>query len=182
MPRKCVRLTEAQWIAAQQEYEAGTFTHPQIAARYGCSLRTVENKAAQRGWKRTGLAVKDAHSILREVTTEALRKSGEQLAERLTTSFEQEMAPWFEREKRLHIQDTIRRAKLRQKLADKLVEDAVDLSPKDAAFIAKIDDTYDQMKRRNLGLNEGMSVGGALNVSILANQAAIGISAAPSQS
>jgi hypothetical protein len=176
-PRKpLVRLSEAQWIAARHQFESGELTVLQLCARYSVSERTVRHKIADEGWQKGLKLVTGAETKLQKVVDSHLEQVGEKIAGRIGKKLEADLAPWFEREKRRHVKDSLKRIRSRQRLIDGLVDETDVLTPKDAAYIAKSDDTYDNMARRNLGMNEGSGIGGSLSVQVLTNQAAVSIS------
>lgn len=178
--RRLVRLTEAQWVTARFQYESGQLgTYPDIARAYGCDEETVGKHARKHGWTKGSQMAESAQAKLQQATESALSKVGEQIAQNLGSTMQKDMTAWFEREKRLHTRDTQRRAKSRQKLVDIIVDDSDKLTPKDVAYIAKADDTYDNMKRRNLGMTDGNASGGSLSLSILTGQAAVQIVGKP---
>lgn len=177
-PRKAtVRLSPAQWAAARYDFESGKlrFKH-EVAASYGISNETVEKRSRIDGWMRNSEIGASVSTVLRQATDKALEATAAQIAAKLGRQFEDDLRPWLEREKRQHIQDSIKRSKLRQKMVDSIVASADSLTPKDLSYIAKTDDTYDAIKRRNLGLNDDKApAGGALSINILTNQAAVSV-------
>lgn len=172
-------LKPAQWAAARHQYESENCSDARsverIMAEYNVSERTVRNQIAKGGWKK-GLQIGNgAEKKLHQVIDSKLEQVGEQIAQRIGSKVEADLAPWFEREKRLHVKSAMKRIKKRMKLIDGIVDDSDKISPKDAAYIAKSDDTYDAMARRNLGMNDSTGVDGALSVRVLTQGAAIEI-------
>lgn len=177
VPKQWIRLTDAQWGTARYQYESDALhSLLAVANAYNISQSTVEKRAAKESWQKGSKVANGAIIKLQEATEAALTKTADKLAERLGKKWEQDMAPWFEREKRAHVQDQIKRAKKRQKLLDSLISKNDKITAKDMANYAKGDDTYDNIKRRNLGMSDGNALAGALTLNVLANQAAISVS------
>lgn len=177
-PRKSiVRLSPAQWAAARYDFESGKLkTKREVAASYNISHETITKRAQHESWLRNSQVASSAGKQLRDATSAALDKAAEQIAGRLSKQFEDDLRPWLEKEKRLHIKDSVKRSKARQRLMDQIVNEAEAITFRDASYIAKADDTYDAIKRRNLGLNDDKApAGGALSINILTNQAAVSV-------
>lgn len=171
--KKLVRLSEAQWIAARFQYESGQLTVPQLMAKYDVSERTIYAKLMAQKWQKGTQIANGVETKLQEIVEAKLDPIGNEIANRIGKKFEQDIAPWLEREKRKHIKDSLKRVRKRQRVVDDLLDEIPNLTARDAAYIAKSDDTYDNMARRNLGMNDETSFNGSLSVNILTRQAAV---------
>lgn len=175
--KKLVFLSKAQWVAARFQYETGELTGPQLSAKYDVSLRTIRLKMAKEQWKKGLQSADGAERQLHSLVSERLPAQADAIAMKVGQRMEESMAPWFEREKRKWVKESVKIAKAGRKMVRAIVEKLDDtVTPKDAAYIAKSDDTYDNIGRRNLGMQDGNAVSGALHVQILAGQAAVSVS------
>jgi hypothetical protein len=180
-PRKAiVRLSDAQWIEARHQFESDPAKFEQsirnIMARFDVAERTVRLRIASQGWRKSASALAENESKLHEIVRANLEPIGQQIAERIGAKVESDIAPWLEREKLKWTKDTHKLVKSRRRMVQGIVESLEDITPKDAAYIAKADDTYDQMGRRTLGMSDSGGFSGNLSVQILAGQAAVSVS------
>lgn len=175
-PRKPqVTLSKAQWIAARYQYESSQSTVEQLMGQYRVSERSVRARISSEHWQKGTQIANGAEAKLQSIVESKLDTVGQQIAERVGKKYEADLAPWFERQKRLHVKDSMKRIRKRQRRVDELIDTTKVLTAKDAAYIAKSDDTYDNMARRNLGMNDSTGLGGSLSINVLTNQAAVQI-------
>lgn len=176
----CVFLKPGQWVAARYQYESQTCSDARsvelIMAQFNVSERTVRAKIASQGWKKGTALADEAANKLHQIVDANLEPIGQQIAERIGKKVESDMAPWFEREKVKHTRNALKLVKARQRMVNGIVESLESITPKDAAYIAKSDDTYDAIARRTLNMNESAGISGALSFRILTDSAAIEVS------
>lgn len=180
-PRKgCVFLKPSQWVAARHQYESEPCkperSIERLMLQYNVSERTIRKKIAVQNWRKGEQIADDAADKLHQLIDAKLPAKADAIVERLSKKVEDDLAPWFERQKRKHSKNAIRIVKKRQRMIESMVDSIETLTPKDSAYIAKADDTYDNMNRRNLGMNEGSGLGGSLSIQVLTNQAAVQVS------
>lgn len=169
-----VSLSTSQWSAARIQYESGELTKPQIASFYAVSLASVSKRSARESWQQGKRLVASTRNKLTEAYDKIAHEQISDAVSKLTANLVENMQPWLEKEKIAHIKDSVRRAKARQRRTDQLADDLDDkLTSKDIALIAKADDTFDAIKRRNLGMNDSTGVSGSLSVRVLTDGAAI---------
>jgi hypothetical protein len=183
--RKHRRLTEQEWERTRAPYEnsESRISLAQIAEIYGVAVRTVEGKSAKQGWKRASSLVTQARNEVNRVTAAAIKEGAQVAVKDAVRMMMEELQPFLAREKVEQVFRSVARAKAHQARIDRITDGytaldkdgnavEVPLSAKDIGYVAAAEDKFDAVIRRNLGMSDGTSIGGALNVSILLPRAA----------
>lgn len=180
MPRKAWRaLSTLEWQQIRLAYENDPAkpSMQSLADTYGIDISTVSKYSRAQKWQRSdALAiatienVKNANAAIVEQTTANVAK---QLTQHLTDTLQ----PWLEREKVKHLRTQIHRSKRALKQLDSHIDPAISLTPKDSSFVAKTAETWDNIMRRSLGLNDASPAGTALTLNVLTNHAAVQVKA-----
>jgi hypothetical protein len=128
------------------------------------------------------------------VTTAAIKEGAQVAVKDAVKMMMEELQPFLAREKVEQVFRSVARAKAHQERIDRVSEAtiatdkdgnplldsngdpiAVVIGPKDVGYLVSAEDKLDMILRRDVGMSDGASVGGALNVNILTQQASIGI-------
>lgn len=155
---------ERDWPAIRFEYESTAITHRDLAKKHGIPYSTLGRRAMREKW-----------SQRKRLVESAARKVESQITERIEEQVRNELAPWIEA-KRTEI--TKRGVNVSERGLSRVEEglDAVESGDsKSVSEIARAAETFLRMARVSLGMSDGSSVGGALNLQILTNQAAVQI-------
>lgn len=170
-----VALSKEQWEQCRIQYETGDLPLAKLASLYRIALSTISKRCQKGKWRKGQAIVAQARSRIAAGTDQALAELTESAVAKVKEHLMDRLGPWIEREKVRHVKDAVKRAKGRHKALDALHDGlGPKLTSKDAAYIAKADDTYDVIKRRNLGLNDGDSgIGSALSVRVLNGDVAV---------
>ncbi len=180
MPKAWKQLSTLDWQQIRLAYENDPQrpTMQTLATQYGIDNSTVSKYARAQKWQRkdslaiaTIESVKNANAAIVEQTTANVTRH---LAQQLTDS----LAPWIEREKTRHIKAQVKRSKLALKqLDDNHLKPEIILNPKDSSFVAKTAETWDNIMRRSLGMNDSVPTGTGLTLNVLTNHAAVQVKA-----
>lgn len=177
-PRK---LTDSEWLRIQTHYE----TDPEkiglrpLATLYDMPEQTMMKRAAQYKWQRRDAILVDAKREIEQSTRQAIKQVAAEVSQEIARKTLEDLQPWIERKKRRHIKSLVNLGEKGISRVRKLMKEADPTSPKEEAFTSKTADTWDNIIRRNLGMNDGTSFNGSLSVNILTRQAAVQFSAGP---
>lgn len=173
-------LSADEWKRVQTHYE----TDPnQIALRpladlYGLSRQTVMIRARKERWQRQGAILADARKQLTQTAALAFAEAGKEAKKEIelqTRKALDDLSPWIETRKRKHIKSLVTLGEKGIDRVRKLMKSAGPCDAKNEAFTAKTADTWDNIIRRNLGMNDSGVSGGSLSVRLLTEGAAIEI-------
>lgn len=171
---------DSLWMRVRVHFETGADrpNFAQLAKLYGLGMSTISKRAKIENWNKQGtLAITTQRAMVQEATRvvkEAASEMGVTLKKQINDGLQQ----FIEREKTRHIKSQVKRAKVALTRLDLLTapihEGESPLEAKDESFIAKSIDTYDNIVRRNLGMESGVGGTGAnLSLNILTNHAAV---------
>lgn len=169
------KLTDSEWLRIQTHYE----TDPEkiglrpLAALYDIPEQTVMKRAAQYKWQRKDAILVDAKREIEQSTRSAIKQVAAEVSEQIARKTLEDLQPWIERKKRRHIKSLVNLGEKGISRVRKIMKDAKPTNPKEEAFTSKTADTWDNIIRRNLGMNDGATFNGSLSVNILTRQAAV---------
>jgi hypothetical protein len=184
-------LTEDEWKLARIQFETGErdISHDRIAEIFKTSVSSVHKRAAAEKWSKTSNLVVQTRNQLKAATERHISAAADRAGKQVAKSLMDDLAPLLEREKRAQIKRALKRSKRGQRRLDKIASGyqvvepktgavvTLELGPKDEMYLASAEDKYDNILRRNLGMNDNQLPGGAFNVSILTNHAAVQVNA-----
>ncbi len=183
-PRKgWTKLSDTEWRRIQASYENDPDrpTLDSLAAVYGIDSSTVCKRAKTQSWTRNdSLAIRTINRIKEEnnaIVEQTTANVAQQLSQHLTDSLQ----PWIEREKARHLKNQVKRSKLALTQLDQHIDKEIKLSPKDSSFIAKTAETWDNIMRRTLGMNDSVPAGTSLTLNVLTNDAAVQVKSSPNE-
>ncbi len=152
------------WKAIRYEYETTQTTHRALAAKHNVPYSTLSRRAFTEKWsQRAKLVAQTAHKLESELTAQ------------MKQEVRDELAPWIAEKRKLI---TKRSFTIAERGIDRIQEFYEGSRPDDAKVesdAARTIETLTRVARTALGMNDGAGIGGALNVQILTNQAAVAI-------
>lgn len=180
-------VTDHEWKAIRMRYESTDISQRRLAQELGISYSTMSHRAMREKWSQGAALVLAARENLMEKTSVALETATSQAADLAAKQLIDELQPWINQQKAEQIKRAIKRSTKAQERLDLISEgyqattkdgELVDLpiGPKEESFLAQAEDKYDNIIRRNLGMNELNGVSGSLSIQVLTNQAAIAVS------
>lgn len=177
-------MRDQEWALVRAEYETSTLSLRAIARKYGLSESTALKRAAREKWNQGAQLIAEARDQLAIKTTEALSVATDKAADIAAQQLIDELQPWIAQQKTEHIKRAVKRSRRAQDRLDKVAKgfrvqgkdgEIVLLrpGPKEESFLAQSEDKYDNIIRRNLGMNDISASGGTLSLNILMGQAVI---------
>lgn len=169
------QLPQEAWLKIRASYEndPNRPTLVQLAKAFDVHSSTICLRAKAEKWHRNGdLALAVINSV--ENSSDAIvAQTTASVANQLTKHLNETLQPWLEKEKTRHIRTQVRRSKLALSQLDQHISKHISLSPKDSSFVAKTAETWDNIMRRSLGMNDSQPVGTNLTLNVLTNHAAV---------
>lgn len=168
-------LSDSEWFRIQTHYETdpGRIGLRPLAALYDMPEQTVMKRAANYKWQRRDAILVDAKREIEQSTRSAIKQVAAEVSQQIARKTLEDLQPWIERKKRRHIKSLVNLGEKGVARVRKLMNDSDPTSPKEEAFTSKTADTWDNIIRRNLGMNDGATFNGSLSVNILTRQAAV---------
>lgn len=180
-------MKREEWALVRIRYETSTLSLRNLARELGISESTMLKRAAREKWHQGAELISKAREQLSAKTSEALSVATSKAADFAAQQLVEELQPWIAQQKTAQIKRAIERSTRAQQRLDKVAlgydvvtkdGDLATLSPgpKEEAFLAQSEDKYDNIIRRNLGMQDGNASSGHLSPGILVNQAVIQVS------
>lgn len=180
-------ITEHDWKAIRLRYEGSDISQRRLAQELGVSYSTLSHRAMRERWSQSAALVHQAREQVAIKTSEALQSAASHAADLAAKQLIDELQPWIAEQKTQQIKRAIARSTKAQQRLDAIADGTLALDkdgntltlpngPKEESFIAQAEDKYDNIIRRNLGMQDGSGFSGALSVNILAGQAAVSVS------
>lgn len=177
-------LKELEWEAIRRRYESTTISQRDLSKELGVSYSTLSKRAMREKWNQAASLIHEARESLVLKTSEALSEATSRAADMAAKQLVDELQPWIAQQKTEQIKRALLRSQKAQDRLDKISlgydvvtkdGDLATLSPgpKEESFIASAEDKYDNIIRRNLGMNDSATFNGSLSVNILTRQAAV---------
>ncbi len=179
MPQAYKLLSHLDWKAIRLAYETDP-THPtatSLALKYGIDQSTVAMHKRKEHWQRSDALALATIKRVENDSNAILEQTTANVTAQLTKHLSDTLQPWIEREKVKHVRTQTRRAKLALRQLDHHIKPDLVLNPKDSSFIAKTAETWDNIMRRSLGMNDNVPTGTGLTLNVLTNHAAVQVKA-----
>lgn len=158
------------WPALRREFEAGGLGYRKFAALRGIPPNTLNHRIMREGWTRNAI-------LLRKTAKEIDAR----IQARVKATIADELEPLIAAEKVKFTKRGIKLANRGLSRVDKYMRSNKTVDAKEEAMISKAGSTYHDMGRKALGMNDGSPTGGAVNLNILTNQAAVQVVGRESQ-
>lgn len=150
------------WFAIKREYETSTTSQRDLAEKHQVPASTLMKRAMREKWKQ-------GSKLVRAAVRDVEARAGELAQERVAN----DLAPWIAQ---MRSEITKRGYRLGERGIERIERMFETLEPDDGkteANVANAAERYLRLARTSLGMNDGGGVGGAVNLSILTNQAAV---------
>ena len=158
------------WPDIQREYETSRISHRALAKKRNVSYGTLSKRAMRQHWCQKAKIIRKAVNQL-----ESERPST------MLAAAKNELAPWIEQKKDEFTREGFTVANHGVERIKTLFKANKKPDAKSESFIAKAFETYHRAGRTALGMTDGTSPAGAINLNIMANQAAVQIAPVQSQ-
>jgi len=157
--------SKPDWKAIRYEYETTNISQRDLAAKHHVPYSTLCKRTMRENWSQRAKLVAATASKLEAEVGEAIKQE-----------IRDELAPLIAAKKVEITKRGIHVAERGLSRIESLWDDQRPSEAKVEADGARAAEIFLRLARTSLGMNDGTGLGGALNVNILANQAAIGVS------
>lgn len=152
------------WRSLRAEYESSGISLRNLAAKHGISISTTAQRSMREHWSQRGkLVAKAARQLESEVNSAIVQEVRD------------ELAPWLEERKRIITREAVELSAIGTKRIRAIWEAESPADTKRESEAARTIETLVRVGRTALGMDTGTGLAGAVNVNILANQAAVQI-------